>query len=357
MNYINQKTERKKKIKKTTNSTIYTIDYLHVEKMKYFKELQDIILPKKIKDLEKSKKQNILSEIKKLTNEIKNIQDKIEEVDYFFKITDIINKYYSSDNEGEKFNMTIEYYTILKMEMSNKYNNIVLSKKCKNCDQEDCLIENEELSCTLCGFVNDKYISSTVSHKESKESYSYIPNDLHYKRLDYFKQWLNQIQGREQTDIPDIVIDEILLQLNIERIKDISKISNKLVKRLLKKTGNSKYYEHIPYIIYKISGTRPINIPSQIEEIFIIMFIEVEKVWEYVKIPERSSFFSTPYILHKFSQILGLNEYLVHFPLLKSREKRYYQDLMWKQVIEIFNNVPSKNIFLKDIEWKFISSI
>jgi len=356
MDYIIQKTERKKKLKKTNINTVYSVDYLHTEKMKYFKDLQEVVLPKKIKELEKYKKQG--TSIKELVNEINNIKSKTEEIDYFFNTSEILNKYYCTEKNNENFDIVREYYNAINLSIPIKYiEKLNLSKNCKNCNGSDCLVEDEDLTCVLCGFVNDKYISKLLSHKESQENYSYVPGDLHYKRLDYFKQWLNQIQGKEQTDIPDNVIDEIILQIKVERIKDISKMPNSLIKRLLKKTGNSKYYEHIPFIKYRITGIKPLSISIEIEEMFINMFSEVEKMWAYVKTEERSSFFSTPYILHKFSQLLGLNEYLIHFPLLKSREKLYKQDLMWKKVIELFIQNPSKNNFLMDIQWKFISSI
>jgi hypothetical protein len=360
MNYVIEKTERKKKLRKTNKKDIiYSVDCLHTEKMLYFKNLQEIVLPKKLKELEKYKKQGKQEiKIKELMSEINCIKDKKEEIDYFFKTSDILNKYYCTDNENENFDIVREYFNAINLEIPIKYReDLFLSKNCKNCNGEDCIVENEELSCTLCGVVNDRFISKVMSYKESQENYSYIPSDLHYKRLDYFKQRLNQIQGKEQTDIPSNVIDEIILQLQVERIKDISKISYELLRRLLKKTGNSKYYEHISFIKYKICGVKPLNIPKEIEEIFIIMFVEVEKIWSSIKSLERSSFFSNPYITHKFCQLLGLNEYLIHFPLLKSREKLYKQDIMWKKVIEIFNSNNSENNFIKDIDWVFISSI
>ena len=55
-------------------------------------------------------------------------------------------------------------------------------------------------------------------------------------------------------------------------------------------------------------------------------------------------FLSYSYVIHKFIQLLGIDEYLEYFPLLKSREKLYQQDKIWK------------NICL-ELDWLFIHSI
>jgi hypothetical protein len=177
---------------------------------------------------------------------------------------------------------------------------------------------------------------------------------LDYKRIDYFKQWLNQIQAKEQTDIPDEIVDTLTLQLKTERITNVSKITHALIKRLLKKTNNSKYYEHIPSIISRLTQQQALVIPINIEQILIAMFEEIQVPWEMFK--DRKNFFSYPYILHKFCQILGLNDYLHYFPLLKKRELIYKQDIIWKKIVEYCKNKKKTNEFLIDVNWMYISS-
>jgi len=62
------------------------------------------------------------------------------------------------------------------------------------------------------------------------------------------------------------------------------------------------------------------------------MFQEIQTPWQKTKPKNRSNFFSYSYVLHKFCELLGADEYLPLFPLLKSAEKLYQQDLMWKSV-------------------------
>jgi hypothetical protein len=58
----------------------------------------------------------------------------------------------------------------------------------------------------------------------------------------------------------------------------------------------------------------------------------------------RKNFLSYSYVLHKFIQLLGKNEYLKYFPLLKSRDKLHQQEQIWKNICE-------------ELNWQFIRSI
>lgn len=368
MDYVIQKTQRKVKLKKRKSPIPLSVKSIHNEKNKYFEKLQTTILPKKLKELEILKKKNMTNIT--LVKEINDIKDRVEEFEYYFKTTKIIQEYFQLDEDIEKEDFNInysssrkievvrDYYNAIGMDLPNEYrvNLKVDIDICRNCNlkytQEPSL---EGSVCNNCGLVSDINISDLASYKEM-QTVEYTVT-LDYKRVDYFKQWLNQIQAKEQTEIPSEVVDTLILELKKERVKNISKISNSLVKRLLKKTGYSKYYEHIPFIINTINKIPPLHIPTPVENKLISMFEEIQIPWESVKSKDRKNFFSYPYTLHKFCQILGLNEYLSYFPLLKSREKLYKQDVTWKKIIEYLNSHKCINELVKDVDWRFIPSL
>jgi len=41
---------------------------------------------------------------------------------------------------------------------------------------------------------------------------------------------------------------------------------------------------------------------------------------------------SYSYVLYKFCELLSEDKYLKYFPLLKSKEKLYQQDVIWKKI-------------------------
>ena len=155
---------------------------------------------------------------------------------------------------------------------------------------------------------------------------------------------MSQFQAKETTDISNEIIESILEELKKSRYTNLAKISNGKVKEVLKKLKLNKYYEHIPYIINKLNGKPPPILTPEIEESLRNMFKEIQAPFIKHCPKERKNFLSYSYVLHKFIQLLGIDQYLEYFPLLKSREKLYQQDRIWK------------NICI-ELGWEFINSI
>ena len=74
------------------------------------------------------------------------------------------------------------------------------------------------------------------------------------------------------------------------------------------------------------------------------MFNEIQEPFEKHCPNNRKNFLSYSYTLYKFFQLLNKNDYLIYFPLLKSRDKLFEQENIWKGIC-------------KELNWKFISCI
>ena len=121
----------------------------------------------------------------------------------------------------------------------------------------------------------------------------------------------------------------------------------KLVKAYLKKLNYSKYYEHIPVIINEFCGIEAPKLNSELEEQLKILFDTIQEPFKKhseIVNPKRKNFLNYNYILYKFCELLQKKNFLPYFPLLKSREKLYEHDLIWKGICE-------------ELSWKFIPSI
>ena len=195
--------------------------------------------------------------------------------------------------------------------------------------------------CTCCGEQNNILIDS---EKPNYKEPTYESNYFAYKRINHFNEWLSQFQAKESTDISSEIIEKILLELKKERILNVANISNNKIREILKKLKLNKFYEHIPYIINKINGKPPPTITKEMEEKLRFMFKEIQTPFEKHCPKNRKNFLSYSYVIHKFIQLLEIDEYLVYFPLLKSREKLYQQDKIWKNIC-------------KELNWEFINSI
>jgi len=123
----------------------------------------------------------------------------------------------------------------------------------------------------------------------------------------------------------------ILAEIKKERIDPMKLTYNKM-REILKKIKINKYYEHIPYIINRITGLPTPHFPPELEMKLRSMFNETQAPFLKHCPPERSNYLSYSFVLYKFFQLLGKHEFLKYFPLLKSREKLHNQDLIWAKV-------------------------
>jgi hypothetical protein len=197
------------------------------------------------------------------------------------------------------------------------------------------------LVCPNCGTEEKILIDSEIpSYKEPPREVTYFA----YKRINHFNEWLSQLQAKESTNIDRSVFDKIYSELDKEKYIDRSTIDTKKVLEILKKLNMPKYYEHCSYIANHISGRPPLVIDPDTEEKARNMFKEIQGPWmKYCK-PGRSNFFSYPYILYKFFQLLEKDHYLPMLRLLKTREKLQEQDDIWKKICE-------------DLRWEFIRTV
>jgi len=84
--------------------------------------------------------------------------------------------------------------------------------------------------------------------------------------------------------------------------------------------------------------------PQELEECLRMMFKDIQKPFDTHCPAERKNFLSYSYVLYKFCELLSEDEYLQYFPLLKSKEKLYQQDVIWKMICQ-------------DLMWEFIPTV
>lgn len=253
-----------------------------------------------------------------------------------------ISDYIDSKNKFNKSQLLEEYLSLIDDNYLNKDNLIANPDVCPSCEREMMLIKSEGiLVCNDCGIIQRTLIDSDKPcYKEPPPENNYFA----YKRINHLNECLSQFQARETTEIPDEVYEKLLIEIKKERIVNMAEITQSKLKEYLKKLDLNKYYEHIPHILYKLTGISPPVIPKEIEETLRNMFKEIQGPFLKICPKDRKNFLSYSYVLYKLIELLNINDLKKYFPLLKSREKLYQQDLMWKQICE-------------ELGWKFIKSI
>ena len=378
--------------KKATIDNRTTVDAKHNTKIKYFKELKKS-LPVKKKKLSNFKEQYqklIAKPLREFTDEefeLKNdLEDKIEiletevnqidsgneEKEYYQNTSDILFNYYDNSNKTSQKGKVKEQINLKSgktvMDWLNKSNQVNNSSKQDICDnylsltdpgfvknvknnyEDYCLKCNCEkkthladgcMVCEKCGQVDYIVIDSDKpSYKDPPKEISYFA----YKRINHFNEWLAQFQAKETTDIPQDLYDQILIEIKKERIDNMGDLTPSKVREILKKLKKNKYYEHVPHIINKLNGLPPPIMSRETEEELRRMFKEIQIPFAKFCPKDRKNFLSYSYVLHKFVELLELDQFLDCFILLKSREKLHQQDLIWKQICDY-------------LKWEFIASV
>lgn len=195
------------------------------------------------------------------------------------------------------------------------------------------------LICNMCS-INIPYLI-----ENEKPSYKEPPKEVcfyAYKKINHFKEILAQFQGKETTQIPDNIIEQVLQQIKKERIS-LHDLNYFKTKDILKKLGFNKYYEHIAFIKNKL-GIKPPIFSPELEDTLCNMFMEIQAPYAKTFPDYRVNFLNYYYVLFKFCELLEERQFLEDIPLLKDREKLIEQDETWKKMCF-------------ELNWEFIPTV
>ena len=375
-NKSSKKTKRRHNYEKTNN----TLDVCHEKKLEQFNKKYNSVKNlekdlKKIKKLIKNEENpdtlfELQTKEKKILKEISTINSNKEEIDYLTNTSEILFDYFDSvEKNTDESNVT-------NINILDFFNNNMKPSKSKQEQNRSDLLEdylsctdknyiNNNLSCDndICYHCNSKNINelthdgllyctdcNTIEYiitDNEKPGYKEPPKEISYfsyNRINHFNEWIAQSQGKETTDIPEEVFDKIFIELKKNKVNNMATLNYEKIRSILKKNKINKYYEHIPYILNRITGKSTPQLTPELEEKLRDMFKQIQGPFIKHSPKNRKNFLSYSYVLHKFLEILGEDEYIKYFPLLKSREKLYQQELIWKNICE-------------DLGWEFIKSI
>ena len=100
------------------------------------------------------------------------------------------------------------------------------------------------------------------------------------------------------------LIKEILIELKKERIYNISQLTPKKLREILKKLKQNKYYEHIPHIINKLNGTPAPIMSFKTEEELRRMFKEIQIPFQNYCPPDRKTIPGTSWGTFSFKHLI-----------------------------------------------------
>lgn len=217
---------------------------------------------------------------------------------------------------------------------------------CPECNMSVVVNAREStMLCTACGLTTP-YLGDTEANLSYQDEISLnTPSSFSYKRLNHFSEWLNAIQARATTEIGDDVIDAIRAEFKKNRTAQRKDITPAKVRAYLKKLNLNKFYEHSHYICKLINGVPAPALEPELETRLKHMFVSIQAPFQRaIEGTARKNFLSYSYCLFKMCELLGRDDLLCHFSLLKSAEKLHAQDKIWKAITA-------------ELHWEFIPSV
>ena len=248
---------------------------------------------------------------------------------------------YLSEVEGISVKLNAFLPAVTKQKSKGIRAPVVDKIKCQECESTNVMSDDitSDLTCMDCGVATYYMMEGNMSYKDEQEHEKIFVYS--YKRENHFNEWISQFQAQETTNIPVTVIDQLRSEFKKQKIKNLNDITHAKVRAVLKKLRFNKYYEHVPYISNLLNGIQPPSMSAKLEAKLRQMFDEIQEPFNKYCPKERKNFLSYSYVLYKFCELLGEDDFLMCFPLLKSKEKLYQQDVIWKNIC-------------KELRWEFI---
>jgi transcription elongation factor Elf1 len=262
----------------------------------------------------------------KSSQNVDTIQDKNK-----YSYNEGITKFISYGGTTTKGVLLNEYIDKTNQGLVDKEHKTV-NHTCPYCDSDLMLDHKEAMkSCPDCGHCERFWDMDTPQWSDEVE----VITPFSYRRCNHFEDHIKRFQAKESKLIPDEVINKILLRLKRQRIEDPNKITVKLIKRILKDLQLNKFYDNVNNIICILSGKNPPKMDKILEEKLRVMFNTIQIPFDKHKSPDRTNFLSYSYVINKMLRIIGKNEpyvleFVPWFSLLKSREKLWVQDKIWR---------------------------
>jgi len=228
------------------------------------------------------------------------------------------------------------YMSIIDKKYASDKLKINIIRMCTVCNIEKSFRQSEgRYVCTKCGESEHVIVEPEIpNHKDSGNEKPRTP----YKKQTHLTETMNQFQAKESTQIPPRVYRGIDIELKKRKItiEELSKMkypkAKILIKEILKKLRFSSFYEHVPFILSKITNKPAPTISREIEELIKKMFKKTEGPFKKHCPKDRKNYINYSYIFNKIFGILEMPEYADCFPLLKSPDKLKKADILWEKI-------------------------
>ena len=265
------------------------------------------------------------------------------------RIINTVKKYILDKNTTLKLDDSYlqNIYHIIKL-----YQNSTINKTVKETVYELCTCgskmeidsESSSLICKKCGIMKQMY---GVVFDDDQFYYQEGQRTKHgtYDPSKHCRFWVERIQARETTEIPEKVVSAIKECIREDKIKNKKQITCNQIRKYLRKTNYSKYNEHVPLVRKLITGITPPQLTDYEMQLIHIYFDKVIHIFEEIKPAGKTNCPYHPYFIYKIiEQILTEKSdrirklKILSCIHLQSRETLISNDSVWLLVCNKISN-------------------
>jgi hypothetical protein len=256
------------------------------------------------------------------------------------------------------YNLIIKYkkiYNIIDsnfLKLNKEFESIVIDENFESDSSDVCTkckiiyeIEEKtaEFTCKNCGHIEKMY---GVVFEDDQFFYQEGQRTKHgkYDPIKHAKFWLDRIQGKETTDIPESVINDVKRCIKRDQLW-IHNVTCEVVRNYLKQTKNTKYNNHVVLIRKMITGLEPSQLTEhEIRLTYRYFGISTQKFNQLKGDSKKNNCPYHPFFIYKIiEQILKKNKDLIRRQNilscihLQSRDTLIENDKIW---FEICDSIP-----------------
>jgi len=227
-------------------------------------------------------------------------------------------------------------YDAIRIFPNNKVTKLIPwnGNQCSHCYQDNLRLHHTQgcLICANCGTViRDRMTLSELDIRGQDVSTisTRLPrnhSDNRSKRANHFKYWILRLQGKETHSVTRVHLEQLKNHLRTRGQLSISSI-----KVALRQLKMQRFYNNVFYIFNALTRIPLPKFTPEQEAQLLLMFKAIQSPFSEHR-GRRVNMLSYLYLIRKFSEILGWEEFAETLEQLKSREKLKAQDRIWKEI-------------------------
>ena len=304
-------------------------------------------------NLSKRIKDNLLESYQKLTEKIKDLENRTTESFYIVETTSCLEEYKNilktpiklnfmgkkvDPGESDKKSEITEKYLKIANKYTTKSNTNIQSDiklECDNCNNKKSfdIIDNYVYVCVECGNQIDVFLY-TKSYKDTDRVN--ISAKYTYDRKVHFRDCINQYQGKQNSTIDKKVYEDLTREFERHHLlhegsgqERFSKITKDNVLMFLKELQYTKHYENVNLIHYNLTGIKPpdlSNIEDKLLDYFDTLTDLYDKRYKCDRKIDRKNFINTQYVLYQFLNRHKFPCKKEDFNILKTIDRKSFHD-------------------------------